>query len=95
MSDWCLCSHCFKSLGIESRVKIYTYLKEKGKTTVNDIVSVLKLTQPTVSYHLKEMKEAGLLLSSKQGKSVYYSVNGSCPETNKNCFLSLIDVKVN
>ena len=94
MSDWSLCSHCFKSLGIESRVKIYTFLKENGKTSVNDIVSMLKLTQPTVSYHLKEMKEAGLLVSDKQGKSVYYSVNCSCPETSKSCFLSSIDVKV-
>jgi ArsR family transcriptional regulator len=94
MSDWSLCSHCFKSLGIESRVKIYTFLREKGKSTVNDIVNVLDLTQPTVSYHLKEMKDAGLLTSDKQGKSVFYSVNCHCPETKKSCFLSMVDLEV-
>jgi len=94
MSDWALCSHCFKSLGIESRVKIYTFLKTKGKSTVTDIVGVLDLTQPTVSYHLKEMKESGLLTSEKIGKSVFYSVNCNCPETDARCFLSRVELKV-
>jgi ArsR family transcriptional regulator len=70
-------------------MKIYKFLKENGKSTVSSIVDILELTQPTVSYHLKEMKDAGLLNSSKSGKEVFYSVNQKCPSNNiPDCFLA-------
>ena len=59
-------------------MKIYKYLKETGKHTVSEIVEIAKLKQPTVSYHLNTMKEAGLLDSEKQGKKVYYFTNHEC-----------------
>jgi len=82
------CTKCFGSLGIESRMKIYKFLKKNGKSTVSAVVDVVGLTQPTVSYHLKEMKDAGLLTGSKSGKEVYYSVNKSCPSNILGCFLA-------
>lgn len=42
---------------------------------VCDIQEVLDLKQSKVSYHLKELKNAGLLHERKQGKWNYYSVN--------------------
>ncbi|SDC04292.1 ArsR family transcriptional regulator [Melghirimyces thermohalophilus] len=42
---------------------------------VCDIQEVLDLKQSKVSYHLKELKNAGLLYERKQGKWKYYSVN--------------------
>ncbi|QKG85289.1 winged helix-turn-helix transcriptional regulator [Kroppenstedtia pulmonis] len=44
---------------------------------VCDIQEVLDLKQSKVSYHLKELKNAGLLHERKQGKWNYYSVNQS------------------
>ncbi|HOF50139.1 MAG TPA: metalloregulator ArsR/SmtB family transcription factor [Candidatus Colwellbacteria bacterium] len=89
MADQSPCVKCFGSLGIDSRMKIYKFLKENGKSTVSSIVDILELTQPTVSYHLKEMKDAGLLNSSKSGKEVFYSVNQKCPSNNiPDCFLA-------
>ncbi|MFD1436528.1 ArsR/SmtB family transcription factor [Kroppenstedtia eburnea] len=42
---------------------------------VCDIQEVLDMKQSKVSYHLKELKNAGLLHERKQGKWNYYSVN--------------------
>lgn len=88
MQENSTCTKCFSTLGVSSRMKIYRYLKKNGKSTVSIIVDVAKLTQPTVSYHLKEMKDAGLLKSSKAGKKVYYIVNESCPSNLEGCFLA-------
>jgi len=69
-------------------MKIYKYLKKSGKSTVSAVVDMAKLTQPTVSYHLKEMKDAGLLKSLKVGKEVFYSINEGCPSNTIGCFLA-------
>ncbi len=79
---------CFSTLGVGSRMKIFEYLKQTGKATVGEIVGVVKLTQPTVSYHLKEMKMAGLLESQKSGKEVTYQIRRRCPSRNEDCVLS-------
>ncbi len=63
-----------------SRRKIYEYLSTHGEKTVGEITHYMKLRQPTVSYHLKEMKKEGLLTSRKEGREVYYSVKMLCPE---------------
>jgi DNA-binding transcriptional ArsR family regulator len=82
------CIKCFESLGVSSRMKIYKFLKKNGRGSVSAVVDVVKLTQPTVSYHLKEMKGAGLLNSSKAGREVFYSINEDCPSNAVGCFLA-------
>lgn len=86
------CTYCFSTLGVGSRMKIYKFLREKGPKTVTSVVSVVGLTQPTVSYHLKEMKVAGLLTSKKFGKEVYYAVSEKCPVHSKACILSNVEI---
>jgi ArsR family transcriptional regulator, arsenate/arsenite/antimonite-responsive transcriptional repressor len=83
------CAHCFKALGIPSRIEIYRFLRDKGETSVSDLVEFVKLTQPTVSYHLKEMKGLGLLSSRKTGKEVYYKVNKECRKNDCDCILHI------
>jgi DNA-binding transcriptional ArsR family regulator len=70
-------------------MSIYNYLNKDGKeASVSEIVEYVGLTQPTVSYHLKEMKHAGLLHSKKDGKEVFYSINRTCPHHNdRDCVL--------
>lgn len=46
-----------------------------GEMCVGDIQKALDLKQSKVSYHLKELKNAGLLYERKQGKWNYYSIN--------------------
>lgn len=63
-----------------SKRKIYEYLSMAGEKTVTELTVMMKLKQPTVSYHLKQMEKEGLLGSRKDGRKVYYSIKISCPE---------------
>ncbi len=86
------CTNCFKSVSVPSRMVIYNFLnKNKAEATVGEIVEQVSLTQPTVSYHLKEMKHSGLLISRKEGKEVYYSISRDCPHHNKECILHSLE----
>jgi predicted transcriptional regulator len=87
MTQGCNCKGCFNSLGIDSRYKIYELLKHKTNLSVSDLAQKLGLKQPTVTYHLKQMEENGLLKSFKKGHFVFYEVNETCPQTLKNCIL--------
>ena len=82
-----VCTKCFNTLGIPSRMKIYRFLRDKGENTVGAVVEIAKLTQPTVSYHLKAMRDSGLLKSRKSGKEVYYCVNPDCAVYEDECVL--------
>lgn len=87
MNKTCNCMGCFGSLGIDSRYKIYDTLKQKVSLTVSELTNILGLRQPTVTYHLKQMEENGLLKSHKKGHFVYYEINETCPQTKINCIL--------
>lgn len=84
-----LCTNCFKNLGIKSRIKIYNFIQVNKKATVAEVTDFIKLKQPTVSYHLKNMHESGLLNRVELGKQVFYSVNTKCPHDYDYCVLSL------
>ncbi|WP_312906994.1 ArsR/SmtB family transcription factor [Tissierella praeacuta] len=64
----------FKALSDNNRIKILYLLKEE-KSTFKNIESNLELTQPTISHHIKILKEAGLIVEEKQGKYKCYSIN--------------------
>ena len=85
------CTNCFKSLGIPSRMEIYVFLDKNGSSTVSKIVEAIKLKQPTISYHLKEMEQDGMLDSKKVGKEVHYSLSKLCRILSKECVLT--DIK--
>lgn len=80
------CPYCFKALSVPVRAKIYKLLLEKPRS-VSDIVKKFKLTQPTISYHLKDMEEAGLVESKKTGRKVIYSVLTGCSYGGEKCLL--------
>ncbi len=86
------CVKCFAGLGVESRMQIYRYLKDHNSASVTELVGIVGLTQPTVSYHLKEMKDLGLLTSVKHGKEVMYEINPICSLYKKECVLSKVDL---
>ncbi|MBI5056377.1 MAG: metalloregulator ArsR/SmtB family transcription factor [Nitrospirae bacterium] len=66
----------FKALSDETRLRILK-IAEKGEICVCDLVSVMDMSQPKISFHLNTLKEAGLLKDRKQGKWVHYSINDS------------------
>ena len=64
-----------KALGHPARVAIMEYLMKVDTCICGDIVNELPLAQPTVSQHLKELKNAGLIQGTIEGVSVCYCID--------------------
>jgi ArsR family transcriptional regulator len=66
----------FKALGDPNRVRLMNLLATaREPVCVCNLTPQLDLTQPTVSFHLKKLVEAGLLEREQRGVWAYYSVN--------------------
>ena len=63
-----------KALADETRQKIMAICCCEWRS-VNDIVDKLDVAQPTVSHHLKILKNAGLVRSERRGKQVMYTMD--------------------
>lgn len=83
-----------KALAHPARVAIIEYLLSVDTCICNDIVAEINLAQPTVSQHLKELKNAGIIQGEIEGKSICYCVN---PATLKKLehFVDRIFQKIN
>ncbi len=57
-----------------NRINITALIQRDGNLCVCEICDSLKLSQPLVSRHLKQLKEAGILKSEQQGKWIIYSI---------------------
>lgn len=64
-----------KALGDPVRLQLVDVLrKHAGKVCVCELVPLFDLSQPTVSHHLKKLKEAGIVGSERPGLWAYYYV---------------------
>src|SRR5438874_10584644 len=64
-----------KALGDPIRMQLIDVLrKHAGKVCVCELVPLFDLSQPTVSHHLKVLREAGIVGSERQGLWAYYYV---------------------
>ena len=64
-----------KALSHTARVAIIKLLLEKQSCICGDIVEDLPIAQSTVSQHLKELKESGLIKGNIDGASICYCVD--------------------
>ena len=66
----------FKALGDPARLRLLSLIAahESGTACVCDLIDPLGLSQPTVSHHLKVLREAGLVTSERRGTWVHYSL---------------------
>jgi len=64
-----------KAFGHPARVAIIEYLLKVDTCICGDIVNVLPLAQPTVSQHLKELKNAGLIKGNIEGTAICYCID--------------------
>ncbi|MCX8021259.1 MAG: metalloregulator ArsR/SmtB family transcription factor [Syntrophorhabdaceae bacterium] len=64
----------FRALADETRLRILKLL-ETGELCVCDITAALDMVQPKVSFHLKVLKNAGLLRDKKCGKWMHYELD--------------------
>lgn len=65
----------FKALADETRQKLLEFLAER-EVNVSQIVKAFQpMSQPTISHHLKVLKNAQLVRAIKRGKEVWYSAD--------------------
>ena len=64
-----------KALGHPARIAILEYLMGVDTCICGDIVNQLPLAQPTVSQHLKELKNADLIKGTIEGNAICYCIN--------------------
>jgi ArsR family transcriptional regulator, arsenate/arsenite/antimonite-responsive transcriptional repressor len=70
-----------KALGDPIRMQLVDVLrKHAGKVCVCELVPLFDLSQPTISHHLKVLREAGIVGSERQGLWAYYYVDAEALE---------------
>ena len=62
----------FKALADPTRVAIVNRLAQGDEACVCDLTAAFELAQPTISHHLKVLRDAGLVESSRRGTWAYY-----------------------
>jgi DNA-binding transcriptional ArsR family regulator len=72
-------SDTMKALSDPVRREILNLLKG-GRMTAGDIAGRFDMTGATVSYHLSQLKKAGLVFESREKNYIYYSLNASVLE---------------
>lgn len=72
-------SETMRALGDPVRREILNLLKG-GRRTAGDLASHFDMTAATVSYHLNQLKRAGLIYESREKNFIYYSLNASVLE---------------
>ncbi|WP_411823214.1 ArsR/SmtB family transcription factor [Leptospira sp. 'Mane'] len=70
-----------KAISHPARIAILQTIAEREECICGEIVEVLPLAQATVSQHLKELKEVGLIIGEIEGKKSCYCINWSVFET--------------
>ena len=70
-SDFQVAAEIFKQLGDSSRIRIFWLLCHCEECVIN-ISSLVEMSSPAVSHHLKQLKITGLIVSRREGKEVYY-----------------------
>ena len=74
-----------------NRIKILGLLLRERELCVCEICDTLELTQPLVSRHLKQMREANIVTTKQQGKWMLYSLREN---RMINCFLDTIQNEI-
>lgn len=80
-----------KALAHPARVAILKVLIKRQSCICGDIVDELPLSQSTVSQHLKELKEAGLIKGDIDGAKVCYCIDEKEWKAAKTCLADLMD----
>lgn len=62
----------FKALADPARLMIVSMLANADEVCVCDLTEPLGLSQPTVSHHIKQLREAGFITSERRGKWIYH-----------------------
>ncbi|ACU74281.1 transcriptional regulator, ArsR family [Catenulispora acidiphila DSM 44928] len=69
-------AHVFKALADPVRLRLFSLIAsfEGGQACVCDLTPYFDVSQPTISHHLKVLREAGLVDSERRGTWIHYRV---------------------
>lgn len=70
----------FRALGDERRLRLLEQLRG-GEQCECDLTDELDASQPRLSFHLKTLKDAGLVTDRREGRWVYYAINSAALAT--------------
>lgn len=70
-------ARAFKALGDENRLRIIELIAKQGEMCACRVLDELDIAQPTLSHHMKLLKDAGLIKARKQGRWMHYSIDKS------------------
>ena len=76
VDDFQTVANIFKQLGDGSRIRIFWLLCHCEECVIN-LSSMVEMSSPAVSHHLKQLKAARLIVSRREGKEVYYRAAGT------------------
>lgn len=64
----------FKAFGDENRIQILELLRD-GERCACMLLEEMKITQPTLSHHMKILCDSGIVVGRKEGKWMHYSIS--------------------
>lgn len=82
----------FKALSDPTRRKILQLLRDKDRTA-GEIADQFQISKPSISHHLSQLKQAGLILDERSGQNIYYSLNMTVFQEVMSFFLDLVKQK--
>ena len=65
----------YRAINHKLRQQIIKFINQHGKITVTQIYVKLRLEQSVASQHLAILRKAGFVITERDGKFIYYSVN--------------------
>ncbi|MBK5208412.1 MAG: winged helix-turn-helix transcriptional regulator [Flavobacteriaceae bacterium] len=80
-----------KALGHPTRIAILKHLENQSCCYTGDLVDIFPLAQSTISQHLKELKNAGLIQGELNPPKIKYCINTENWKTAKALFQSFFD----
>jgi predicted transcriptional regulator len=80
-----------KALGHPTRIAILKHLENQSCCFTGDLVDIFPLAQSTISQHLKELKNAGLIQGELNPPKIKYCINQENWNTAKELFKTFFD----
>ena len=74
--EFLIISDLFKQLADPTRIRIFWFLCHCEECVMN-LSALMEMSSPAVSHHLKQLRAAGLIVSRRDGKEVYYKASDS------------------
>lgn len=84
-----------KALAHPTRVAILKFLEKKSCSCAGDLQDLFPLAQSTISQHIKELKNAGLIEGELKSPKINYRINSENWSSAKKLFQELFDLRIN